>query len=106
MINRYQNASNNTGILNMSPFIPERPSVPAPRHTGAASRPHKEQTTVARPGTTLWTLAAEHLGGDATDWEIAQEWPRWHQYNPDRIGQEPGGLRPGTILRLPPPPAR
>lgn len=70
---------------------------------GSPSRPVEDRTTTVRPEDTLWTLAAEHLGSDATDWEIAREWPRWHQYNFDRIGREPGGLRPGTILRIPPP---
>lgn len=87
----------------MRPFIPERPSSLPPRHIGSPSRTVDEHSTIARPGDTLWTLAADHLGTDATDWEIAQEWPRWHEHNLDRIGPEPGGLRPGTILRIPPP---
>ncbi|TLP73275.1 hypothetical protein [Nesterenkonia sphaerica] len=88
----------------MPPFVPERPSVSAPRHQGLPSRHREEATRTVAGEVTLWTLVAEHLGGDATDWEIAREWPRWHQFNIDRIGQEPGSLRPGTALRVPPPP--
>ncbi len=59
-----------------------------------------EQLAVRR-GDTLWDLAARHLGADATDAEIATEWPRWHEANRDTIGSDPDLLLPGQLL-LPP----
>ncbi|WP_258933647.1 LysM peptidoglycan-binding domain-containing protein [Nesterenkonia pannonica] len=56
---------------------------------------------MVRPGDSLWTIAAEHLGQRAAPWEIAAEWPRWYEGNRDVIGQHPGRLRPGTVLRRP-----
>lgn len=53
------------------------------------------------PGDSLWSIAAAHLRTDATDWEIAQEWPRWHQANRDRIGDDPHTLPAGTLLTPP-----
>lgn len=87
----------------MSRFIPARPTMSSPRHMGAPSRNGAERTATVRPGDTLWDLAAAQLGSGATDWEIAQQWPHWHRHNLDRIGPEPGALRPGTVLRVPPP---
>lgn len=85
----------------MSSFVPHRPSMTSPRHMGAPTRADRD-TVTAGPGETLWNIAAAHLGSAATDWEIAREWPRWHQHNLSRIGPEPGQLRPGTVLRIPP----
>lgn len=59
-----------------------------------------EQVAVHR-GDTLWDLAARHLGADATDAEIASEWPRWHEANRDVVGPDPDLLLPGQLL-LPP----
>ncbi len=59
-----------------------------------------EQVAVHR-GDTLWDLAARHLGTDATDAEIATEWPRWHEANRDVVGPDPDLLLPGQLL-LPP----
>ncbi|WP_188503491.1 hypothetical protein [Nesterenkonia alkaliphila] len=72
---------------------------------GTPTRPDRG-TVTAGPGETLWHLVAAHLGSAATDWEIAREWPRWHQHNLSRIGAEPGQLRPGTVLHIPPPTPR
>jgi hypothetical protein len=68
-----------------------------PAGLGAVRR---TQVTV-RPGDTLWSVAAAHLGGSAGDDDIAQEWPRWYQTNRDVIGADPDLLLPGTTL-LPP----
>ena len=70
---------------------------------GAPTRSGPTHTVTVRPGDTLWTLVGDQLGSAATDWEIAREWPRWHAHNFQRIGPEPGSLRPGTVLRIPPP---
>lgn len=85
-------------------FVPFRPLLRSPRYTGAAVREHDGDTSVTvAPGSCLWSIAADHLGPAATDWEIAHEWPRWHQANRRILGAEPADLRPGTVLRPPPP---
>jgi nucleoid-associated protein YgaU len=56
---------------------------------------------VVRRGDTLWDICARHLPGDATDAEIAAEWPRWYQANQQVIGPDPDRIRPGHRLRPP-----
>lgn len=56
---------------------------------------------VVKPGHSLWSIAAEHLGVFATDAEIAQAWPAWYDANRDVIGNDPSLLQPGQILRQP-----
>lgn len=55
------------------------------------------QYTVQR-GDDLWTLAETHLGNGA-------DWRRIVELNPDLLAHDPDHLRPGWVLRLPPPPA-
>lgn len=88
---------------------------PAPASYGAAgaaaaagltSEPVREQPpdsseVVVRRGDSLWTIAARHLGPDATDADIAAEWPRWHAANRDVVGDDPDLILPGMILRPP-----
>lgn len=84
-------------------FVPFRPRLGSPRHTGAEVRTGEADVCVTvTAGTSLWSIAAEHLGAAATDWEIAREWPRWHLANYELIGEDPAQLRPGTVLRPPP----
>jgi resuscitation-promoting factor RpfA len=71
---------------------------PAPRPAVSA-----DATVVVRRGDTLWDLARRHLGGDATDAEVAAEWPRWHAANRAVIGADADLLHPGQ--RLVPPAA-
>lgn len=87
----------------MSPgFLPRRPA-PAPRHSGAAMRATDENSTVTvGPEDSLWSIAAEYAGPDASDWEIARIWPRWFTANRQLIGDDPARLRPGTVLTIPP----
>lgn len=58
-------------------------------------------TVVVRPGDCLWSLAAQHLGPEATEVAIAAEWPRWYAANADVIGDNPDLLVPGLRLRTP-----
>jgi nucleoid-associated protein YgaU len=44
---------------------------------------------------------ARHLGPDATDAEVAAQWPRWHAANRSVIGDDPDLLLPGQVLRAP-----
>lgn len=66
---------------------------PAPR-IGSATL----DTVVVRRGDTLWGIAARALGPEATDAEIAHEWPRWYAANRDVIGDDPDFLQPGQSL--------
>ena len=56
---------------------------------------------VVRRGDTLWGIAAHHLGADATDQDVAQEWPRWYAANHDVIGSDPDLIFPGQRLVTP-----
>ena len=54
-------------------------------------------------GDTLWDIAAAHLGPEASDVQIALEWPRWYAANRALIGTSPDVLLPGQILQAPAP---
>lgn len=83
-------------------FTPKRPWMVSPRHLGASVRDQgPEHSVTVAPGDCLWTIAADHLGPDATDWEIAHHWPRWHQANLSVIGDDPAALAAGTVLSVP-----
>ena len=57
-------------------------------------------TVTVRRGDSLWRIAAEHLH-NASDAEIAEEWPRWYEANRAVIGSDPGLIHPGQVLRVP-----
>lgn len=71
--------------------------------TGPQPADEKEETVVVRRGDTLWSIAATHLGPEATELEIAHAWPRWYAVNRSVIGGDPALLLPG--MQLAPPPA-
>jgi hypothetical protein len=52
-------------------------------------------------GDSLWDIVANYLGPEASDVDIALEWPRWYEANKALIGQNPDVLLPGQVL-LPP----
>lgn len=52
-------------------------------------------------GDSLWTIAARALGPNASDLEIALDWPRWYEANRAAIGDNPDVLLPGQILQAP-----
>ncbi|MCA0329845.1 MAG: LysM peptidoglycan-binding domain-containing protein [Actinobacteria bacterium] len=92
------------------------PALPAPAATSspaaAADRPGAVQRSAApqppeihvvRPGECLWSIAADRLGPQASDDEIAAEWPRWYRANRALIGPDPGLLLVGQRLRAPHP---
>jgi nucleoid-associated protein YgaU len=58
---------------------------------------------VVRPGDTLWAIAARQLGPHATAAQIAAQWPRWYASDRSVIGDDPNLIRPGELLRAPPP---
>jgi nucleoid-associated protein YgaU len=56
-----------------------------------------------RPGDSLWSLAANRLGGTPSAARIQAEWPRWYAANRQVIGADPNLLRPGASLLVPDP---
>lgn len=69
------------------------PLVHQPRRPPA----HTSQVEV-RPGDSLWTIVARHLGPGATDLDIAAAWPSWYEANAAIIGGDPDLIRPGQVL--------
>jgi hypothetical protein len=69
-------------------------SAPAPLR----DQPDEEHVVVR--GDTLWSLAADRCGPDATPADVLAELQRLHTVNADVIGEDPDLLRPGQILRL------
>jgi nucleoid-associated protein YgaU len=60
-----------------------------------------DDQVVVRRGDSLWRIAERHLGADATDAEVAVEWPRWWHANRRVVGPDPDLLLPGTRLTPP-----
>ncbi|MGN6330748.1 MAG: LysM peptidoglycan-binding domain-containing protein [Motilibacteraceae bacterium] len=95
-------------------WTPDRPAAPPrrvrqpPVHL-VASAPgplagiDQDDVVAVRPGDSLWTLTTRHLGPGATAAQVADAWPRWWAANRDVIGDDPDLLRPGQLLRPPPP---
>jgi nucleoid-associated protein YgaU len=55
-----------------------------------------------RPGDCLWSIAAAHLGRDATARSIDRAWRAVYDANRDAVGPDPSLIHPGLILSLPP----
>jgi nucleoid-associated protein YgaU len=71
--------------------------------TGRAPGPAGTAThVVVRAGDSLWSSAADALGGTARPSGVAAEWPRWWQRNRSVIGPDPDLLSPGQRLAAPP----
>jgi hypothetical protein len=84
------------------PARPDRPAAP-PADVGLVStRPtagrSPDEEVVVRRADTLWSIAARHLGDQASAAEIAHEWPRWFAANRQLIGADPDRLVPGQRL--------
>lgn len=80
--------------------VPARPTA-AIELVSAAPREAPTEHVVVRAGDTLWSLAARHLGGQATVQDVAEEWPRWYAANREVIGPDPDLILPGQELRIP-----
>ncbi len=52
-------------------------------------------------GDSLWSIAARHLGADATDIQIDTAWRAWYATNRDVVGPDPDLILPGQILTPP-----
>jgi hypothetical protein len=71
-------------------------AAPVPSVAIAPARGH-----IVSPGDSLWSIAAERLGPDATPAEIASAWPHLYAANRDLIGPDPARIEPGQHLILP-----
>lgn len=56
---------------------------------------------VVHAGDSLWSIAADALGADASDLEVAVAWPEWYRSNRAVIGPDPNVILPGQILHAP-----
>lgn len=77
--------------------LPDRPIV-----SSVVDTPPRATVTV-RAGDTLWRLAAQTLGGRASDAEIARACRAWHRANLHVIGDDPDLILPGQVLTTPDP---
>jgi nucleoid-associated protein YgaU len=75
------------------PPSPTRPAVPAP--------PEPVVYTVV-VGDCLWSIAARHLGADPDASAVDAGWRAIYAANRDAVGDDPGLIHPGLVLRLPP----
>ncbi len=58
---------------------------------------------VVRTGDSLWSLAAARLPRSAGPAEVDRAWRELYAANRAAIGADPGLIRPGQRLQLPPP---
>jgi hypothetical protein len=102
-------AATSSGARSEPAFLPGvgRPGWSADVSTSAQPSPaagepaSQRATAVVEPGDCLWNIAVAQLGPDASDAEIAAEWPRWYAVNRRVIGSDPNLITPGTVLRAP-----
>jgi nucleoid-associated protein YgaU len=97
-----------TTTTTATPVAHPAPAAPTVRHaTAAAPRavlsvsPDRGRDVLVRAGDSLWGIAADRLGSEATDAQIAQAWPRWWAANRVLVGDDPGLILPGTRLTPP-----
>lgn len=72
----------------------------------APPRPDRIRTVRVGVGDCLWSLAARDLAAGHVDFrpvDVVLAWHRWYAVNRATIGPDPGLLRPGEVLRVPPP---
>jgi hypothetical protein len=60
-----------------------------------------DSAVTVRAGDSLWSIAAAHLGRDATAARIAAAWPRWYAENRRVVGDDPTLILPGQRLHPP-----
>ena len=84
----------------------ETDRAPAPSWSPERSRPSANSggrvvERVVHRGDSLWSIAARHLGPEATTSQIDAEWHRWFAANRLVIGNDPNAIRPGQVLSSP-----
>ena len=85
-------------------WVPQRPVVrpqAAPGLVAGTPRRTSGAEVVVLRGDSLWSIVARRLGPEATDAEVAGEWPRWYAANRSVIGDDPDVLLPGQVLHAP-----
>jgi len=65
------------------------------------SNSHYDRVHEVIRGDSLWRIASELLGPDASNAQIAHAWPLIYQANHDTIGADPGLILPGQRLSIP-----
>lgn len=79
------------------PAAPAPPAAPSP-----APPPQFAPVYVVQPHDCLWSIAQARLGPGADDVAIDAGWRAIYAHNRDVIGDNPGLIHPGLVLRLPP----
>ena len=77
------------------------PSWSPERSTPSANSGDRVVELVVHRGDSLWSIAARHLGREATTSQIDAEWHRWFAANRLVIGNDPNAIRPGQVLSSP-----
>jgi hypothetical protein len=77
------------------------PSWSPERSTPSANSGDRVVELVVHRGDSLWSIAAGHLGPEATASQIDAEWHRWFAANRLVIGDDPNAIRPGQVLSSP-----
>ncbi|MFC0581328.1 LysM peptidoglycan-binding domain-containing protein [Micrococcoides hystricis] len=80
---------------------PRRPSPPGAPHPEQPRRAQSETTHVVVQGQSLWSIAQEELGPDATEARIQARWQQWYHVNRKAIGPNPNLIMPGMVLQTP-----
>jgi nucleoid-associated protein YgaU len=52
-------------------------------------------------GDSLWEIAADRLGPNASPADVARAWRRIYALNHDLIGRDPSSIKPGQSLSVP-----
>ncbi len=86
-----------------APPVVEPGLLTGPQTRGASGPASGGQATAVTvlAGDTLWDIVATYLGPEASDVDVALEWPRWYAANRALIGGSPDVLLPGQILQAP-----
>jgi hypothetical protein len=99
------------GLTDRHPGRPLDRPPPGQRHHRAsrvslvAASPRRatdiDAAVTVQAGDSLWSIAAGHLGRDATAAQIAAAWPRWYAENRRVVGDDPTLILPGQRLQPP-----
>ena len=97
-----------TGVAaTVEPATPHSPRDHAPStHAPSSQAPSNDapvatSTHVVERGDSLWRIAEQRLGSDATAAQVARAWPIIYQANRATIGGDPGLILPGQVLTIP-----
>lgn len=83
-------------------YVPQKPSPPPYIAAPNPERTTENPSVVVQSGDSLWDIAHQELGADATLTQIDQRWRQWWQHNHNVVGTDPHTLSPGMVLMAPP----